>query len=29
VQTMLNSMTGKTIGMFECTCGERAWSDDR
>jgi hypothetical protein len=29
VRTMLNSTTGKTIRMFECTCGERAWSEDR
>lgn len=29
VRTMLNSTTGKNIRMFECTCGERAWSDDR
>lgn len=29
VRTMLNSTTGKTIRMFECTCGERAWSKDR
>jgi hypothetical protein len=27
-RTMLNSTTGKTIRMFECSCGERAWSED-
>ena len=27
VRTMLNSTTGKTIRMFECTCGERAWPE--
>jgi hypothetical protein len=26
-RTMLNSATGKTIHMFECSCGERAWSE--
>jgi hypothetical protein len=28
VRTMFNSTTGKTIRMFECTRGERAWSED-
>lgn len=28
VRTMLNSTTGKTIRMFECSCGERAWAED-
>ena len=29
VRTMLNSTTGKTMRMYECTCGERTWSEDR
>jgi hypothetical protein len=28
MRTMLNSTTGKTIRMFECSCGERAWPED-
>jgi hypothetical protein len=27
VQTMLEPTTGKTVRMFECSCGQRAWSE--
>ena len=28
VRTMLNSTTGRTIRMYECSCGERTWLED-
>jgi hypothetical protein len=27
VRALVNSDTGALIHMFECTCGERTWSD--
>jgi hypothetical protein len=28
VRTMLNSTTGRTIRVYECSCGERTWLED-
>jgi hypothetical protein len=27
VRTMLDSLTGRTVRMFKCKCGEQTWSD--
>ena len=27
VREMLDSRSGKTVRMFECKCGERAWAE--
>ena len=29
VRTMLDSLSGRTIRMFKCKCGEQTWSDIR
>jgi hypothetical protein len=29
VRTMLNSLTGRTVRMFNCECGEQTWSEDK
>jgi hypothetical protein len=28
LRTMLDPKSGKTIRMFECSCGERSWSEE-
>jgi hypothetical protein len=27
-RTMLSIYTGKTVRMFECSCGQRTWSEE-
>jgi hypothetical protein len=29
VRTMLDSLTGRTVRMFKCECGEQTWTQDR
>jgi hypothetical protein len=29
VRSMLDSLSGRTVRMFKCKCGEQTWSDDK
>jgi hypothetical protein len=29
VRTMLDSLTGRTVRMFKCKCGEQTWSESK
>ena len=29
VRTMLDSLSGRTVRMFKCNCGEQTWADDK
>ena len=29
LRKMLNPQNGRTTQMFECSCGERTWSEDK
>ena len=29
VTSMLNSVTGRTVRMFKCECGEQTWTEDK
>ena len=29
VRTMLDSLSGRTVRMFKCKCGEQTWSEDK
>jgi hypothetical protein len=29
VRTMLDSVTGFTVRMFKCKCGDQTWADDK
>ena len=29
VMTMLNPISGRTVRMFRCKCGEQTWSEER
>jgi hypothetical protein len=29
VRTMLDSLSGRTVRMFKCGCGEQAWLEDK
>ncbi len=29
IRAMLNSLTGRTVRMFKCRCGEQTWSEDK
>jgi len=28
VRSMLDSLSGRTVRMFKCQCGEKTWTDD-
>ena len=28
LRSMLDSLTGRTVQMFKCKCGEQTWSED-
>ena len=29
LRTMLDPLTGNTVRMFKCECGEQTWSEDK
>ncbi|MCK1360145.1 hypothetical protein [Bradyrhizobium sp. 199] len=29
VRFMLDSLTGRTVRMFKCECGEQTWTEDK
>jgi hypothetical protein len=29
VRSMLDSLSGRTVRMFKCQCGERRWTEDK
>jgi len=29
VRSMLDTLRGRTVRMFECQCGEKTWTEDR
>ena len=29
VRAMLDSLSGRTVRMFKCKCGEQTWSEDK
>jgi len=29
VRSMLDTLSGRTVRMFECQCGEKTWTEDR
>jgi hypothetical protein len=29
VRSMLDSLSGRTVRMFKCECGEKTWTEDR
>ena len=29
VTSMLNSLTGRTVRIFKCDCGEQTWTEDK
>jgi hypothetical protein len=29
VRSMLDSLSGRTVRMFKCECGEQTWSEDK
>lgn len=29
VRTMLDSLSGRTVRMFKCKCGEQTWADEK
>ena len=29
VRSMLDSLSGRTVRMFKCQCGEKTWTEDK